>query len=243
MDVFLAQYFDLTVIRDNFDKVLLGFWVTVQLSLIAGAFSLIWGLVLALARTTRSRALLPLRVMAIGYIDVFRGIPLLLVVLLISGSLPFISFLPAWIRAPHLFGRPDVYWFGVASLTITYGAYLAEVYRAGIEAVPRGQTEAARSLGMSQSSALRHVVLPQAVRTVVPPLLNDFIALMKDTSLVQVIGVVEVVRAGREVQGETFNSSALTLGAVMFLLITMPLARIVDRRLNNGRQRLSGGLA
>jgi polar amino acid transport system permease protein len=242
MDIFLQQYFDLSVMRDSFDKVLLGFWVTVQLSLIAGVLSMVWGLVLALARGSQTRLMLPVRVAAIAYIDVFRGIPLLLVVLLISGSLPFISFLPAWVRAPHLFGRPDVYWFGVLSLTITYGAYLAEVYRAGIEAVPKGQSEAARSLGISQFRTLRHVVLPQAVRTVVPPLLNDFIALMKDTSLVQVIGVVEVVRAGREVQGETFNSSALTLGAIMFLVLTMPLARVVDRHLN-GRHTLARGLA
>ncbi len=242
MDIFLQQYFDLSVMRDSFDKVLLGFWVTVQLSLIAGALSMVWGLALALARGSQTRLLLPVRVAAIAYIDVFRGIPLLLVVLLISGSIPFISFLPAWIRAPNLFGRPDVYWFGVLSLTITYGAYLAEVYRAGIEAVPKGQSEAARSLGMSHFHSLRHVVLPQAVRTVVPPLLNDFIALMKDTSLVQVIGVMEVVRAGREVQGETFNSSALTLGAIMFLVVTLPLARLVDRRLN-GRHAFARGLA
>jgi len=242
MEIFLEHYFDLDVMREHFDKVLQGFWITVQLSLIAGVLSMTWGLVLALCRTTRSRLLLPLRPLTIAYIDVFRGIPLLLVVLLISGSLPFIDALPDWIRAPHLLGQPDIYWFGVAALTITYGAYLAEVYRAGLEAVPAGQMEAARSLGMSHPRALWHVVLPQAVRTVVPPLLNDFIALMKDTSLVQVIGVVEVVRAGREVQGETFNSSALTLGAVMFLLVTLPLARIVDRSLN-GRQQLSKGLA
>ncbi|GII76467.1 polar amino acid ABC transporter permease [Sphaerisporangium rufum] len=242
MDVFLEQYFDITVMSESFDKVLLGFWMTIQLSLIAGALSMVWGLVLALCRTSRSWMMLPLRVAAVTYIDVFRGIPLLLVVLLISGSLPFIPGLPEWIRAPELFGRPDVYWFGVAALTLTYGAYLAEVYRAGLDAVPPGQTEAARSLGMSHRRALRHVVLPQAVRTVVPPLLNDFIALMKDTSLVQVIGIVDVVRAGREVQGETFNSSALTLGALMFLVVTLPLARLVDRYLR-GRQPVRKALA
>lgn len=242
MDVFIEHYFDLSVMREHFGKVLMGFWLTIQLSLIAGALSMTWGLVLALCRATRSRVLLPLRAATIAYIDVFRGIPLLLVVLLVSGSLPFIEALPDWIRAPNLFGRPDIYWFGVAALTLTYGAYIAEVYRAGLDAVPAGQMEAARSLGMSHARALRHVVLPQAVRTVVPPLLNDFIALMKDTSLVQVIGVVEVVRAGREVQGETFNSSALTLGALMFLVVTLPLARVVDRHLN-GRHQTRRGLA
>ena len=229
MEVFFQQYFDLTVMWNSFPKVLAGFWVTVELSLIAGVLSMIWGLALALARRSRARALAPVRALTIAYIDVFRGIPLLLVVLVISGSLPFVEFLPQWVRAPHLLGKPDVYWFGAAALTVTYGAYLAEVFRAGLDAVPRGQLEASRSLGMSHGAAMRHVVMPQAVRSVVAPLLNDFIALMKDTSLVQVIGVVEVVRAGREVQGETFNSSALTLGALLFLVVTLPLARVVDR--------------
>lgn len=242
MDVFFQQYFDLTVIWNSFGKVLGGFWITVQLSVIAGALSMVWGLVLALARVTKSRTWALVRGASIAYIDVFRGIPLLLVVLLISGSVPFVEFLPGWVRAPNLLGKPDVYWFGVAALTATYGAYLAEVFRAGLDAVPQGQLEAARSLGMGHVGAMRHVILPQAVRTVVPPLLNDFIALMKDTSLVQVIGVVEVVRAGREVQGETFNSSALTLGALMFLVVTLPLARFVDRRLA-GRHRFVRGIA
>ncbi|MDI1464370.1 amino acid ABC transporter permease [Catellatospora sp. KI3] len=235
MDVFFRQYFDLGVMWTHFPKVLAGFWITVELSLIAGALSMVWGLALALVRGSRARALAPARVLTVAYIDVFRGIPLLLVVLVISGSLPFIEFLPRWVRAPELFGQPDVFWFGAAALTVTYGAYLAEVFRAGLEAVPRGQLEASRSLGMSHSEAMRHVVLPQAVRSVVPPLLNDFIALMKDTSLVQVIGIVEVVRAGREVQGETFNSSALTLGALLFLVVTLPLARFVDRSMARNR--------
>ncbi len=118
---------------------------------------------------------------------------------------------------------------GIYALTITYGAYMAEVYRAGLESVPRGQMEAARSLGMSHGGAMRHVVVPQAVRKVIPPLLNDFIALMKDTALVSAIGFVEVVRAGTDVQIKTFNSSGLMLGAILFLLITIPLARLVDR--------------
>jgi polar amino acid transport system permease protein len=201
----------------------------VQLALISAVLALVWGLVLALLRGAPGRGMLPLRALAISYIDVMRGIPLLLVVLLISGSFPFLEFLPEWLRAPDMFGKPDIFWYGVLSIALTYGAYYAEVYRAGIEAVPLGQTEAARSLGMSHVVALRHVIMPQAVRKVIPPMLNDFIALMKDTSLVQVIGVVEVVKAGREVQAETFNSSALTLAAILFILVTIPLARVVDR--------------
>ncbi len=229
MDVFFQQYFDLDIMRDNFSYVLDGFWLTIQLSLIAGALSLVWGLVLALLRSAPGRAMMPVRGLAITYIDVMRGIPLLLVILLIDGSLPVLDFLPMWLRAPDFFGKPEIFWYGVLSISLTYGAYYAEVYRAGLDAVPYGQMEAARSLGMSYPRAMRHVIVPQAIRKVIPPMLNDFIALMKDTSLVGVIALVEVVKAGREVQAEFFNSSALTLGALMFIVVTIPLARLVDR--------------
>jgi polar amino acid transport system permease protein len=231
VDIFFEQYFDLTIMRDDFGLVLDGFWVTIQLALWGAALALALGLVLALIRNLPGRGAAPLRWLAIGYIDAFRGIPLLLVILVISGSLPFLDFLPEWLRAPDFLGKPDIFWYGVLALMLTYGAYYAEVYRAGIDAVPRGQMEASRSLGMRHGQAMRVVILPQAVRKVIPPMLNDFIALMKDTSLVQVIGVVEVVRVGREIQSETFNSSALTLGALLFLLVTIPLARLVDRQI------------
>jgi polar amino acid transport system permease protein len=233
MRIFFQQYFDTHIIRENFSYVLDGFWQTVQLALISAVLALIVGLVLALVRAAPGRGMLPLRALAISYIDVMRGIPLLLVVLLISGSFPALDFLPHWLRAPDMLGKPDIFWYGVLAIALTYSAYYAEVYRAGIEAVPLGQLEAARSLGMSRAVAMRHVIVPQALRKVIPPMLNDFIALMKDTSLVQVIGVVEVVKAGREVQAETFNSSALTLGAIMFVVVTIPLARIVDRQIRH----------
>ena len=232
MNIIIQQYFDLDIITENFDVVLVGFEQTLLLSLIGGVLSLVWGLVLALLRQLPGRAMAPVRALAIGYIDVFRGIPLLLILLLVSGSFGALAaddVIPQWIGIPQWFGKPDPFWYGIISITITYGAYMAEVYRAGIEAVPRGQTEAARSLGMSHGQAMRYVIVPQAIRKVIPPLLNDFIALMKDTSLVSVIGFVEVVQAGRDIQSETFNSSALTLGALMFLVVTIPLARMVDR--------------
>jgi polar amino acid transport system permease protein len=228
MDVFLHQYFDLDIIRDNFGYVLEGFGQTVLLALVSATLALTWGLVLALLRASPGRPMLPVRGLAIAYIDLLRGVPLLLVILLISGSLPFLDFLPESLRAPSFLGKPDIFWYGVMAITLTYGAYYAEVYRAGLEAVPYGQMEAARSLGMSHAKAMRHVIVPQAIRKVIPPLLNDFIALTKDTSLVSVIALVEVVKAGREVQATTFNSSALTLGALMFVVVTVPLARIVD---------------
>ena len=239
MDFIINYYFDLNVMGDEFSRVMDGFWLTLKLSIISGVLSLAWGLVLALLRQLPGKALAPVRFLTIAYIDIFRGIPLLLVLLLLSGFLSAAQFegvIPKELGLPTWLGETSPFWWGVMGLTLTYGAYMAEVYRAGIEAVPRGQTEAARSLGMSHAVTLRHVIVPQAVRKVIPPMLNDFIALMKDTSLVQVIGVVEVVKAGREVQAETFNSSALTLAAILFILVTIPLARIVDRQIS--RQQL-----
>jgi polar amino acid transport system permease protein len=244
MDAIIEQYFDLNIITDNFSVVLDGFWQTLLLSVIGGALSLAWGLVLALLRQTPGRAATPIRGLAIAYIDTFRGIPLLLVLLLVSGSLGALAFegvIPESIGIPRWLGKPDPFWYGIMAITITYGAYMAEVYRAGIEAVPRGQMEAARSLGMSYGQSMRHVIVPQAVSKVIPPLLNDFIALMKDTSLVSVIGFVEVVQAGRDIQSETFNSSALTLGAIFFLIVTIPLARLVDRLIARQQARTERG--
>jgi polar amino acid transport system permease protein len=243
MSVFFHQYFDLHIIGDNFTFVLKGFGQTLELSILAGALSLIWGLILALLRQLPGKAFLPVRLVTISYIDVFRGVPLLLVILIVSGSIPFLTFLPRDVRIPEWFGKPDPFWYGVMAITLTYGAYMAEVYRAGIEAVPQGQMEAARSLGMSHGQAMRHVIVPQAVRKVIPPLLNDFIALMKDTSLVGVIALIEVVEAGRTVQAETFNSSALTLGALMFIVVTVPLARVVDRLIARQQEKYQRGLA
>lgn len=247
MRTIIDQYFDLDLMfaSDTLDKVLNGFWFTIQLSVVAGILSLAWGLVLAVLRQTPGRGGLVIRIPVIAYIDAFRGVPVLLVILIIFGSLGALTsdgVLPEAIGIPTWLGRPDTFWYGVFAITLTYGAYMAEVYRAGIEAVPVGQMEAARSLGMSRAKAMRHVIVPQAVRKVIPPLLNDFIALMKDTSLVSVIGLIEVVQAGRDIQAETFNSSALMLGAFLFLIVTIPLARIVDRLIAVQQARFQRGL-
>jgi polar amino acid transport system permease protein len=241
MQELLNQFFDLSLMGDRFGEVLEGFWITVQLSIVGGALALVWGLVLALLRQLPGRALAPVRFVTIGYIDVFRGIPLLLIILLISGGLPELAFLPEWLRLPEWFGKTEPFWFGVMALTITYGAYMAEVYRAGIEAVPAGQMEAARSLGMSHRQAMNSVIVPQAVRKVIAPLLNDFIALMKDTTLVSVIALNEVVLVGNDIYSETFNSSALTLGALMFVVVTLPLARLVDKLISREQSRFTRG--
>lgn len=241
MQEFLNQFFDVGFMVDHFDEVLEGFWITVQLSVLSGVLALIWGLILATLRQLPGKAFLPVRLATIAYIDVFRGVPLLLLILLIYGGVPALEFLPESVRLPQWFGKPDNFWFGVAAITITYGAYMAEVYRSGIESVPSGQTEAARSLGMSHGQAMRSVVLPQAVRKVIAPLLNDFIALTKDTTLVSVIALNEVVLVANDIQSETFNSSALTLGALMFLAVTLPLARLVDKLISREQGRFTRG--
>ncbi len=231
MDFILDYYFDFGLMLDELGPVLDGFWVTLKLSILGGVLSLAWGLVLAVLRQLPGKPLAPVRWLAIAYIDVFRGIPFLLILLLVSGSMAAFQsegVIPREIGIPTWFGETSPFWYGVISLTITYGAYMAEVYRAGIEAVPAGQTEAARSLGMSHGQSMRHIIVPQAVRKVVPPLLNDFIALMKDTSLVSILGALEVVQVGRDIQTDQFNGSGLVLGAILFLLVTIPLARLVD---------------
>jgi len=255
LDRILEEYFDFGVMfdPDNFDKIIEGFWFTIRLSIVAGIASLIWGLILAVMRQTPGKWGAIIRWPTIAYIDVFRGVPALLTILIVSLSLGALSApdlvtgedgpLPRFIGVPDWFGLPAPFWYGVFALTLTYGAYLAEVYRAGIEAVPNGQTEAARSLGMSHAQAMRKVIVPQAVRKVIPPLLNDFIALMKDTTLVSVIGLIEVVQAGRDIQNIEFNSSALMLGAILFILVTIPLARLVDVMIGRQQAKFQRGLA
>jgi polar amino acid transport system permease protein len=244
MDFIFDYYFNFDIISDNFSLVVDGFVKTIELSIVSGVLSLIWGLILATLRQLPGRPLAPVRWVTIGYIDVFRGIPALLVLFLVSGFLAAgqtDGSIPEWLGLPTWLGQPTWFWYGVIGLTLTYGAYMAEVYRAGIEAVPGGQMEAARSLGMSHGQAMRFVIVPQAVRKVIPPLLNDFIALMKDTSLVYAIGGAEVVDAGFDVQSDTFNGSAFVLGAVFFLIVTIPLARLVDLLIKHQQEKTQRG--
>ncbi len=247
MDFIRQYYFDFGVMGDNLSPVLDGFWLTLKLSFFGGVFSLIWGLVLAVIRQLPGKATAPFRWLAIAYIDAFRGIPLLIVLLLVSGGLSSLSspiggeVIPTFIGKPTWLGETSPFWWGVFSLTITYGAYMAEVYRAGIEAVPEGQMEAARSLGMSHGQSMRYIIVPQAVRKVIPPLLNDFIALMKDTSLISILGAADVVYVGRQIQSETFNGSGLILGAILFLVVTIPLARVVDYLIAREQKRTQRG--
>lgn len=241
MNVFFEQYFDFSIMGEHFGEVLEAFLENLLIFLVAGVIALIWGLVLALLRQLPGRKFIPLRFLTIAYIDVLRAIPLLIIILLISGGVPFLDFIPKDIRIPKWFGRPDPFWYGAAALVFVYGAYMAEVYRAGIEAVPRGQMEAARSLGMSHFQAMRHIIVPQAVTKIPAPMLNELISLLKDTTLVSVIALGESVLVSREILAEQLNSSALILTAAFFLVITLPLARLVDYLIKRTQGKITRG--
>jgi polar amino acid transport system permease protein len=204
------------------------FGVNVTLFLIAEVLILAWGLVLAVLRSLPGPILFPVRLLATIYVDLFRALPGVLVIYLLGFGIP-------GLRLP---GVPnDPFFWGVVALTLLYSAYVSEVYRAGIESVHPSQAAAARSLGLTQMQAMRHVVLPQAVRRVIPPLLNDFIGLQKDTVLVSFIGVVEIFRQTVIRQQATFNFTPFLVTALVFLAITIPLARFTDWLVARERDR------
>jgi polar amino acid transport system permease protein len=241
VDEIVRQYFDWDAARPYLPDLLRGFWVTLQIAFLAEVLCLVLGMVLAVARQTGrgSRTLAGriggavVRGLAIAYINVFRAVPALVVLLLMAGSFPFLP-IPV---------VQDLTTFQIAfiGLGITYAAYVAEVYRAGIESVDPGQTEAARSLGMSGGQTMRLIVLPQAVRRVLPPLMNDFIALTKDVALVSVLAVGDVVNVARDAQSVTFNSTALTVAALFYLVFTLPLIWLLDRIIARDQRRTSRG--
>jgi polar amino acid transport system permease protein len=241
MSEFFHQYFDFTIMGDHFSEVLEGFFKNLLLFAVVVLLALMWGLILALIRQLPGKKFAPLRFLTIAYIDVLRAIPILIILLLISGGIPYLNFIPKDIRIPQWFGQPDPFWYSVLGLTMVYGAYMAEVYRAGIEAVPGGQFEAARSLGMSYGKAMRHVVVPQAVTKIPAPMLNEMISLLKDTTLASVVALGEAVLVSREILAETFNSSAVILAGAMFLVITLPAARLVDVLIKRNQAKVTRG--
>ncbi|MCA1572236.1 MAG: amino acid ABC transporter permease [Chloroflexi bacterium] len=226
---------------DNFfasaPRIIARFEVNVRLFLIAEVLILALGLVLAVLRGLPGPVLFPIRLFATVWVDIFRALPGVLVIYVLGFGIP-------GLRIP---GVPnDPFLWGVVALTLIYSAYVSEVYRAGIESVHPSQAAAARSLGLTQAQALRFVVLPQAVRRVIPPLLNDFIGLQKDTVLVSFIGVVEVFRQSQIRQSATFNFTPYLVTALVFLVLTIPLARITDwlvARERGKRYATAGGLS
>jgi polar amino acid transport system permease protein len=241
MGEFFHQYFSFDYMGEHFGEVLEAFLQNLLIFVVVAILALTWGLILALLRQLPGKQFMPVRFLTIAYIDLFRAIPILIVILLISGGVPFLEFIPKDIRIPHWFGKPDPFWYGVAALMLVYGAFTAEVYRAGIEAVPGGQMEAARSLGMSHWQAMRHVVVPQAVTLIPAPMLNEMISLLKDSTLVSVIAFAESVLISRELLAESFNSSALMLTGFFFIVIILPLARVVDKLIARQQGKITRG--
>ncbi len=221
---------------ENFRRSLPGivekFGVNVRLFLIAEVFILIGGLVLAVLRSLPGPALFPVRLLATIYVDVFRALPGVLIIFVLGFGV-------ASLGIPGL--PNDPFFWAVVALTLIYSAYVSEVYRAGIESVHPSQAAAARSLGLSQTQTFRHVVIPQAVRRVIPPLLNDFIGLQKDTVLVSFIGVVEIFRQSQIRQAASFNFTPYLVTALVFLVVTIPLARFTDWLLARERDRRYAG--
>ncbi|GAB2607032.1 amino acid ABC transporter permease [Kribbella endophytica] len=196
-----------------------GLWLNVRVMLVCAVLIVILGLTLAIMRTLRGPIFFPLRVFAAAYTDVFRGLPLLLVIFLLGFGVP----------ALQLRGLPNeaVIWGG-AALVLTYSSYVAEVFRAGIESIHPSQRAAARSLGLSHRQTLRFVVLPQAVRRVMPPLLNDFVSLQKDSGLIAVLGVIDAIRAAQLETAEDFNFTPYVVAGILFVALTIPLTRLTD---------------
>jgi polar amino acid transport system permease protein len=226
-EIVKKTFFDVNYGREVFPTVIAGLWINLQLTFIGGACIGVIALGLALMRTTKSPALTPFRFLATAYVDIFRGAPLILIILLVGFGVP----------ALRLTGiSSNVIFLGTVAVVLTYSAYVAEVIRSGILSIHPSQRAAARSLGLTSAQTMRYVVLPQAIRRVVPPLLNDFVSLLKDTGLVSILGVTDAVRAAQINASRTFNYTPYVVAALLFLLITIPMTRYTDRAI---RQRTS----
>jgi polar amino acid transport system permease protein len=208
-------------------------WLNIRMFLAAEAIIVVLALLLAVIRQSTGPVLLPLRVVALGYVDVFRGVPTILVVYAVGFGLPALNLTVVSTQDPAV--------YGVLGLVLSYSAYVCEVFRAGINSVPLAQVSAARSLGLTQPQAMRYVILPQAVRTVIPPLLNDFISLQKDTALVSVLGAIEANRAAEIYSSTVFTYSSFVVAALLFLILTIPLARFTDHLIARDRRRRLAG--
>ncbi|GID27074.1 amino acid ABC transporter permease [Paractinoplanes brasiliensis] len=219
-----ASFFDTDIAvkaltgRDNYPSILSGLWLNIRLMVICTICALALGLFIAILRTLRGPVSFPVRALATTYTYSFRGLPLIIVIYLFAFGIPGL----------RLQGTPGVTVLGAAAIVVTYGAYLAEVFRAGIESVHPSQVAAARSLGLSYRRTMRHVVLPQAIRRVTPPLLNDTVALQKDVGLISLAGPIDAIRAAQINQAGTANFTPYVVAGVLFVLLALPLIGVTD---------------
>ena len=225
------SFFDGGVFVDTFPKLLSAFWLDIRIFLVATPCIAVLAMAIALARNTRHPALFPVRAAAAVYTDVFRGVPVILTIYLIGFGVPGLGL-------SRTLGQPIIW--GTVALVLAYSAYVSEVFRAGIESVHESQRAAARSLGMTSSQTMRVVVIPQAVRRVVPALMNDFISLQKDVALVSLIGPVEILRRAGIEKSLAANFTPYIGAALIFLAVTIPLTRAADHLMARQRRRTSG---
>jgi polar amino acid transport system permease protein len=212
-------FFDPARAWDALPAVAVGLWLNIRVMLVCGVLIGVFGLTLAVLRTLRGPVFFPLRAFAAAYTDLFRGLPLLLVLFLLGFGVPAL-------RLQGMPTNPVVY--GGAALVLTYTAYVAEVFRAGIESIHPSQRAAARSLGLTYAQSMRFVVLPQAARRVLPPLLNDLVSLQKDSGLIAVLGVIDAIRAAQIETARDFNFTPYVVAGLLFVALTIPLTRVTD---------------
>ncbi len=225
------SFFNGEVLSETFSGLLSAFVKDIQIFLWCAPCILIWGMTLAVCRSVRTPALFPLRLFAAAYTDIFRGIPVILTILLVGFGVPGLGLSRPW-NSPYLWGS--------VALVLAYSSYVAEVFRAGIESVHESQRAGARSLGLSSGQTLRFVVLPQAVRRVIPPLMNDFVSLQKDVALISLIGPIEILRQAGIDKSKFANFTPYVGAAIIFLLLTIPETRFVDHLMTRERRRTSG---
>jgi polar amino acid transport system permease protein len=230
---FKQAFFDRQIFLNSLPEIVAKFRRNVMYFCIAEVFVLALALLLAVMRSLRGPVFFPIRAMSIVYTDVFRGIPTVLVIYLLGFGVPSLA-IP---------GIPSsaTFW-AVLGLILSYSAYVSEVYRAGMESVHGSQVAAARSLGLNRRQSLRYVVIPQAIRRVIPPLMNDFVALQKDTALVAfVVAIPEAFKQGQIDKAATFNFTPIVAVALVFLVITIPLTRLTDYLVERERRRRQAG--
>lgn len=230
----LHTYFDMSTLRSGAPDIIRAFKDNVSVSVVAEVGTVIWALLLALGRGLPGRAYAPIRLLAVAYIDLFRGLPALLTVLLVGFGLPATGIRP--------FATMSLFQAGAIALIMVYGAYVAEVFRAGISAIPAGQMAAARSVGLTHFQAMRYVILPQVVRSTLPSLLSWYISILKDTALLSILGLLEVLNIGRIQVTNSNNLSPLIGVSLCFLVVTLPLSRLTDVMIRrDARRRLGSG--
>lgn len=228
------QFLDVQVARDSLPAIVEGFWLNLRILVVCAVLIVVVGLGVAALRTLRGPVFAPLRIMAAAYTDIFRGMPLIVLLYIVGFGVP-------GLRLSGVPNAPAV--LGSVALVLTYGAYVAEVFRAGIETVHPSQRMAARSLGLTYGQTMRRVVLPQAVRRVTPPLLNDLVALQKDVGLISVLGAVDAVRAAQIEVARTYDFTPYLVAGLLFILLAVPTARLADWvNARAARRQQAGGL-